>query len=326
MLRLIEYLGQVFLGLADVFGDHQRQIDFVNVPFGGFAEQTGGHGLAGAGRTVEQAAIAGPQLGGHAPVVHQRLAVLNPGGDFVDLPASAGMQHQVVPLQLSLDKAGGKLGAELRAMGLTGGEPGQIFLRQPQRRFQQRFILAAGLEAENIVFGEAMVAVEQRLQGKTDFQIVGRQDKHQGLTGRQEVAVGTVADAAELGKATVELLIFSEEHIQQLRPQMRRQGEHHGGPFGERQFVMANKAGIVRIRPAQVGWRNRKHIPIRRFLPEIELEAGIQHLGEPGQFLFQVAGIGLNPGLHHHSTRSGAAIQGNLTQSTLQGKRSSTIS
>ena len=91
VLGLIEDPGQVLLGLADVLGDHQRQVDLVDLAAGRAAEQAGGHGLARAGRAVEQAAVAGAQLGRHPPVVQQGVAMLDPGLDLGDLAAGAGV-------------------------------------------------------------------------------------------------------------------------------------------------------------------------------------------------------------------------------------------
>ena len=74
---------------------------------------------AGAGRAVKQAAAAGAQFGCHVPVVHQGLAVFNPGADFFNLFEGARMQHQIVPVKLCLDKLCREIGVKFRPIGFA---------------------------------------------------------------------------------------------------------------------------------------------------------------------------------------------------------------
>src|SRR5271165_2188938 len=46
MLGLVENVGQVFLGFANVFRDDQGEVNVVNLPARGLAEQAGSHGFA----------------------------------------------------------------------------------------------------------------------------------------------------------------------------------------------------------------------------------------------------------------------------------------
>ena len=66
---LVEDAGEVLLGLADVLRDHHRQVDAVDVEPGLAADQRRGQRLAGAGRTVEERAVAGRERAPQAPVV-----------------------------------------------------------------------------------------------------------------------------------------------------------------------------------------------------------------------------------------------------------------
>ena len=97
MFRLVKDFGKVFFGLADVFGNHQREVHFVDRPPRGVAQQAGGHRLAGSRRTVKQTAVAGSKLGSHAPIIHERDTMAHPRFDFLNLFASAGMQHKIAP-------------------------------------------------------------------------------------------------------------------------------------------------------------------------------------------------------------------------------------
>ena len=59
VLGVIEQARQVLLRLADPFRYHFRQVDAVDGAARGLAQQRGGERLAGAGRAVEQRAVAG---------------------------------------------------------------------------------------------------------------------------------------------------------------------------------------------------------------------------------------------------------------------------
>ncbi|MNS89760.1 hypothetical protein D3C72_1237810 [compost metagenome] len=83
-LCLVEHRGKVLLGLADVLGHHHRQVDAVHVHRGVLSQQRGGERLAGAGRPIEQAAIAGLDRLAQPPGIHQRRPLTQPGADDVD--------------------------------------------------------------------------------------------------------------------------------------------------------------------------------------------------------------------------------------------------
>jgi hypothetical protein len=96
LLGPVEHAGEVLLGLADVLRDDEREVDAVDVAAGALAEQRGADRLAGARRAVEQGAVAGAQARGHAPVAHQRRAVVEEQLDSWSWRRCSG-EDEVVP-------------------------------------------------------------------------------------------------------------------------------------------------------------------------------------------------------------------------------------
>ena len=75
--------------------------------------------------------------------------------------------------------------------------------------------------------------LEQRLQAEAAREVVAGEQKSQGFSGRHEIAVGAVAPAAELGKASIERRVSGQEHIEQLGSDVRHQPQDHGHTLGE---------------------------------------------------------------------------------------------
>ena len=131
MLRLVKDAGKVLLGFANVLRHDQRKVHLVHFSSGGLAEEACGHGLAGAGRPVEERPVTGPQFVAHGPVVHQRAAVAQPDLDLLHLGERAGMQHEIAPVELGFDMAGGKIHAQVGSPDLPGGNEAEALFREP---------------------------------------------------------------------------------------------------------------------------------------------------------------------------------------------------
>ena len=131
---------------------------------------------------------------------------------------------------------------------------------------------------------------------------------------------------AEFGELAVEGLVAGEEDVEQLRPHLRHQTEHDRHALRECRLVIPQEAGIVGSALAQVGRFDFDDVRVVARLAEVQLEAGVEHAGEPVEFEVEVVGVVANFLVDHHSTPRGTSIQGSLTQSKLQGKRSSTTS
>src|SRR5258708_16987631 len=151
VLGLVENAGQIFLGFTNVFRDDQGEINVVDLPARGLAEQAGGHGFARPWRAVEKGAISGAQFGRHSPLVHEGFTVPDPDLDFPDLPESAGGQHKVGPVQLCLDVAGWEVGAQIRPARVTRCKESEILVGEAQRAFQHGFVPTLWYESQNIV-------------------------------------------------------------------------------------------------------------------------------------------------------------------------------
>src|SRR5271157_1356253 len=214
MLGLVENVGQVFLGFANVFRDDQGEVNVVNLPARGLAEQAGSHGFARPWRAVKKGAITGAQFSRHIPLNHEGFTVTDPDFNLPDLAQGAGVQHKVGPIQLCLDVAGREFGAQIRPARVTRRKEPKILFGEPQRAFQYGFVPTLRDESQNTVLRKKVLAFEQRLERKAKFQVVGCQDECERLAGRYELAVRGVREAAELGEPAIEGLIFGMENIQ----------------------------------------------------------------------------------------------------------------
>jgi len=107
-LGLVEDLGEVLLGLADVLVDDLRQVDPVQVVAELLGEQLGDHGLAGAGRAGHDRrhAAAVRQLGGEPPVLEQERAVAREPHDLADRLLGVARQHEIAPREPDRDALG----------------------------------------------------------------------------------------------------------------------------------------------------------------------------------------------------------------------------
>ena len=134
VLSVIEQAGEVFLGLADIFRHHLRQIDAIDRQPRQPAEQRRGHRLAGAGRPVEHAAIARLQPLVQLPAAHQPVVMADPGDDVLQVQPGRLVDHQILPVERRGDQLRRKFGTVRRTIGSSRAEALDIFRRQPQGR------------------------------------------------------------------------------------------------------------------------------------------------------------------------------------------------
>lgn len=94
----VEQAGQVFLRLSDVFGYHCGEVYPVDGPLGTLAQQSGGQGFSGTGRTVEQAAKAGTQPPAQSLLLPDLLLVGQPMADLFEIFPQVIREDQIVPV------------------------------------------------------------------------------------------------------------------------------------------------------------------------------------------------------------------------------------
>jgi hypothetical protein len=96
----VENLAQVLLGFADVFADHGRQVDAVEVELQGVGQHLGGERLAGAALAGEQRgeAEAAAALGGEAPFFLDLEALAQVGGNLAQHGELGFRQDEAVPV------------------------------------------------------------------------------------------------------------------------------------------------------------------------------------------------------------------------------------
>ncbi|MNP03351.1 hypothetical protein D3C76_952340 [compost metagenome] len=254
---LVEEGGEVLLGFADVFRHHGGQVHAVDVAAGGLAQQGGGEGLAGAGRTVEQHAVAGAQAAGHGPVVHQGAAVADPVFQFGDALLYLRFEDQVVPVQRRGDAPGRKAGAEGGCLGAAESEAFHPVAGHDDAAGENRRSVFRFLQTQHAFAGEPVVGGEQFLHVEAHVEIVAGEKESGGLAGGQEGAAVRIANAADLRKVALAGQRRADFVVQQRRSHMGRESQQEHGVFGEHRGVLADegrqlRAVLVELQ-AQVG-------------------------------------------------------------------------
>src|SRR5690606_13348638 len=103
----VEHLAEVLLGLADPLRGDARQVDPVEVEAELARDEAGDHGLAGAGRAVEQRhqAARGRYLVLEAPALVDGAPVLEPSDELADAVEHVVRQRDLLPAGQPLDVA-----------------------------------------------------------------------------------------------------------------------------------------------------------------------------------------------------------------------------
>ena len=239
------------------------------------------------------------------------------------------MQHEVGPVELGFDMAGGEVGAQVGPPDVPGGNEAQAFFRESQRGFHERLVAVLWNKPQDVVPGKVMVAIEHRLEREAALEIGATENECERLTGRHEIAIG-IPNATELRELAIEGLVLGVENIQQLRTDVGDQAEDERHALGEGESIMPDQPGVTGFGLAKVGRVDFEDVLVLGLLAEVELESEIEQTGEPREFLFEVARVLLDDRSHgfhrYHSTWMGACIQGSLTQLMVQGNRSRTTS
>ena len=126
VLRGIEEAAQVFLGLADVFADHRREVDAIEVEAQVVGDHLGCHGLAGAALARKEGvdAQAAVHLVGKPPFFVDLAALHHLVRDLVQHVRLFVGQHQIVPRGFGVQAL--SQGIQARAHARPAGIPQSI--------------------------------------------------------------------------------------------------------------------------------------------------------------------------------------------------------
>ena len=138
LLRRVEDPPQVLLRLADVLADDRAQVDPVEVEPQLVREHLGGHRLAGAARAGEERADAeaARALRGESPVLVDRRALADVGGDLAQGLELRLREHEVVPARRRARCAARDRRAVVEPA--RGRRPRRCFLPERVQRRRQR--------------------------------------------------------------------------------------------------------------------------------------------------------------------------------------------
>ena len=225
MRGLVEDAGEVLLGLADVLRDHHRQVDPVDVEPRLAAEQRRGQRLAGAGRAVEQRAVAGREGAPQAPAVEDARLVREPGGDVLDLVEHLRAEHEVVPAEPGGEPAGREVGRVVGPAGAAGREQRRLVARQRQRAGRHRRAGAGAVEDEETAGAQRVLGRERRHRRRPRREVGAGEQEQRGVAGGLEGAALRRRPAAELGERPLERAVAHEERVEDRRLQVRGDDE-----------------------------------------------------------------------------------------------------
>jgi hypothetical protein len=164
-----------------------------------------------------------------------------------------------------------------------------------------------------------VLAVEDPPDGGAGGQRAAVEHEGEGLAGRLELVV--VAVAAELGEAAIEGGVLDEEDVEQLRAQVRGEGQREGEPLGQIERVLAQEAGVGGGGVAVIGRREVGEAAgvADGLAREVEAEPQVDDAGQPLQLALEDGEFEVR---HHHSTCRGSGIHGSLSHDQDHGNRS----
>lgn len=159
--------------------------------------------------------------------MQQRIVVIDPVFDLVNLPQGVGVQHQIVPVHFGFDVFRRKIQAETWLADGADGKLFDDFRIDDQAAAHDRFTFAYRLHPEDAFSREPVFAAQDALDFEAFFQIVAGQDKLRGFA-----AVAAAFDATEFGKITAFGQVLGDELVEEVGFQMRR-----GRPYKCRFFT-----------------------------------------------------------------------------------------
>ncbi len=240
---------------------------------------------------MEQAAVAGLQPAGQAPVLHQGVGMGDPAADLLDLLERLGVEDQVLPVQQGGEQRGREVRARMRGVVLALQQPVQALGGQAKARRQRRLLRVAMVQKQDASPPERPVGPEQRLQRDAPCVVGSREQEHGRLAGGQESRVGLTLDAPELGEASAGRLVLQQEGVEQRRRHIGRERQGQDQPLVGTQLHLPDQLGIGPAGEAEVGGGGGE---VRRehHLTPVTGKAGEHDLVEPRQFGLDCEGVG----------------------------------